>query len=388
MLFSATTGASARTFADLVGTLSQFLAGIPTQPLSTWYRLGGTVLTVLVALILSRILRRYVERPPEVREVRQLRAKNREKHGIQVHLRKSQTLGRITSLSIWLAAVSTIGIIWLTDQGLTSKLSRQEVVSFLGDAAIRVGGSLLVLAAGLGIGRLLQRAVLGNLNRRVNRNLTLLFGRVIYVSTVVVAVVAILAIWGTGLVLPVALIGALTIGLSLSMQDVLRNLVSGIYLLVEHPFVIGDTITLAPYTGDVEDIQLRFTALRTADGQRVLIPNSMLFSLPVVNLTAYAQRRTGITVTVSDSGTNAVSTSEQQIRDALEQVAGILETPSPIVTLTRASGGKIELQVVFWLSTKDYRQNSQVISTVAEQVRMNIPGAEVTAMDAAATSTV
>src|SRR5262249_18025397 len=184
--------------------------------------------------------------------------------------------------------------------------------------------------------RILQRSLVINMERRVNRNLSLLSGRIVYVAALVVGLIVILAIWGTGVVLPVTLLGAVTVALSLALQDVLKNLVSGIYLLLERPFTLGDHIALAPYVGEVEDIEIRYTALRTADGQRVIIPNSMLFSSAVVNLSAYERRRSTFTVTVPDTGVDAVDQAEEAIRAALEDTSGVLEQPAPDVIITRA----------------------------------------------------
>src|SRR5262249_606219 len=149
-----------------------------------------------------------------------------------------------------------------------------------------------------------------------------------------VGLIVILALWGAGIVFPVALIGAITVALSLALQDMLKNLVAGIYLLLERPFTLGDRIILSPYTGEVEDIEMRYTALRTADGQRVIIPNSMLFSSAVVNLSAYERRRSAFTVTVPDIGSNAIERAEAQIRAALHELPNVLENPAPDAILT------------------------------------------------------
>ncbi|HST87296.1 MAG TPA: mechanosensitive ion channel family protein, partial [Ktedonobacterales bacterium] len=201
-----------------------------------------------------------------------------------------------------------------------------------------------------------------------------------YTVTLIVGVIIILAIWGTGIALPVALLGALTVALSLALQDVLKNLVAGIYLLVEHPFSIGDRIALAPYTGKVEDIKIRYTSLRTADGQQVLIPNSMLFSLPVVNLSTNDGRRAGLLVTVAAGGGGAegFDQAEAEILRALEGVPAILYKPEPPrVTLNKATAAAIELQAIFWLGTSNPAEQANALSEAIERVRAQVAGAEV-----------
>jgi small-conductance mechanosensitive channel len=75
-----------------------------------------------------------------------------------------------------------------------------------------------------------------------------------------------------------AIIGSVGLALSLSSQDLLKNFIAGVYILLERPFVVGDEVTLGSYTGRVEFVDLRTTKLRTSDGQEVIVPNTMIMS--------------------------------------------------------------------------------------------------------------
>ena len=66
------------------------------------------------------------------------------------------------------------------------------------------------------------------------------------------------------------------------MQDVLKNVFAGIYLLIERPFRPGDTIKVRDFVGRVETVDLRTTTLRS-DGEIVYVPNAILFSEVLVN---------------------------------------------------------------------------------------------------------
>jgi small conductance mechanosensitive channel len=342
-----------------------------------------TLVTVLIALVAGPVLARLVNRVPVVLETRGAAHGGRmaerllrvEKTGM------SRWLGRITLLCVWLAAAVTIGLIWFSDQTLAPLLKDQHTSlgSLLGGLALQAGESLIVVACTLAIARALYTAIVKH-ESKINPNLIVLGARVVYVATLAVGLVVILAIWGTGIALPVALLGALTVALSLALQDVLKNLVAGIYLLVEHPFSIGDRIALAPYTGKVEDIKIRYTSLRTADGQQVLIPNSMLFSLPVVNLSTNDGRRAGLLVTVAAGGGGAegFDQAEADILRALEGVPAILYKPEPPrVTLNKATAAAIELQAIFWLGTSNPAEQANALSEAIERVRAQVAGAEV-----------
>src|SRR5262249_36327276 len=147
-------------------------------------------------------------------------------------------LGRLTRLSVWFAALLAIALIWLWDVLIPAQHTAASLSVGLADLALRVGATLLVVGLALGLGRRLQKSVVASFKRgELNPNLALLSGRLVYVATLALGLIVILAmIWNTGIIFPVALLGALTVALSLALQDVLKNLVAGIYLLIERPF--------------------------------------------------------------------------------------------------------------------------------------------------------
>jgi len=91
-----------------------------------------------------------------------------------------------------------------------------------------------------------------------------------------------LAALGVHIAALATVVGALGLALSLSLQDTAKNLVAGLYLLAEHPFHVGDQITVRTFTGRVEIIDMRTTTLRTEDGQQVIVPNTIIMSEVIV----------------------------------------------------------------------------------------------------------
>ena len=72
---------------------------------------------------------------------------------------------------------------------------------------------------------------------------------------------------------------------SLAVQDILKNFFAGVYLLLERPFRVGDTIQIKDQKGVVETIGIRTTTLRTEDNVYVMIPNAVMFAEIVANRT-------------------------------------------------------------------------------------------------------
>jgi small-conductance mechanosensitive channel len=92
-----------------------------------------------------------------------------------------------------------------------------------------------------------------------------------------------LAIVGVSSTAIAAVLGAATFGLSLALQDVGRGFVNGVYILVERPFRIGDHVRVGAVEGRVEDVGVRLTTLRTASGDRIIVPNTVVFSSIIEN---------------------------------------------------------------------------------------------------------
>jgi small conductance mechanosensitive channel len=142
-------------------------------------------------------------------------------------------------------------------------------------------------------------------------------------------------------------IAGFTIGFAL--QDVAKNFVAGILLLLQEPFEIGDAIEVAGYSGTVLDISLRSTDLRTWDGRHVLIPNSDIFVSPIVNFSRAASRRVQITVGVAyDTDLDKVT---RIALETLKDVPGLLQDPAPSVIFSTFGDSAIEFSAYFWIDT-------------------------------------
>src|SRR5262245_19892744 len=111
-------------------------------------------------------------------------------------------------------------------------------------------------------------------------NLVNIFSKIIVYSFVFIVLLRSLGVDSSSLATTVGLVaGAVT----LSLQDVLKNLVSGIYLLVEQPFRVGDRIEVSTQKGIVERVDIRTTVLINELDEQVLVPNYLVFSQIVLN---------------------------------------------------------------------------------------------------------
>src|SRR5437588_2012167 len=243
--------------------------------------------------------------------------------------------------------------------------------------------TVLVIVLGVGIARTLMTITVRGLGEyRIDINIRTLIGRIFYIITVLIAVFAILAIWHVGIELPVAVLGTLTVAVAFAIQDILKNLVAGFYILMEHPFHIGDQITIgdetqsASHTGVVEDVQIRATKLRIVSGEQVTVPNALVFGGIVINNSFYGERRATITVTLPQEEFVKDETVNQIIK-ALKGIETVMVKPEPVVMINGYTGNSITLLVRYWVANRQPGTISEVMYTL----RTILPNADLAILE-------
>ena len=217
---------------------------------------------------------------------------------------------------------------------------------------VRTFWALLVVAAALLIARAVRAATMRSLARnRAQANVTVLLGNLAQLTVITIGALGVLAIYTQGAfgwILTSFSVVGIVIGLSL--QDILKNFFAGVWVLVERPFRIGDTIEVTGFAGSVEEISFRTTQLRTPDGREVIVPNGTFMTSAVVNLTRFPTRRVAAWLSVP-ADEPALST--DAVRAALAKTEGIAPEPAPQVELRSISDGKAQYVVTFWAADRD-----------------------------------
>jgi small-conductance mechanosensitive channel len=141
----------------------------------------------------------------------------------------------------------------------------------------------------------------------------------------------------------------LMVGIGFGLQDVAKNFISGIILLIERPVKVGDVIDVGDYTGRVIDIRVRSTLLKTRDEVTVIIPNAMLISEEVVNQSYSAQiTRQHIRLGVA-YGSDLKLVEKVLISCAMEHDK-VLKDPPPIAVFEDFGDSSLKFDLRFWVS--------------------------------------
>lgn len=189
-----------------------------------------------------------------------------------------------------------------------------------------------------------------NLGRRTirSKSLQLLLSKTSYVTAWVIGVLTACVIAFPGLRLGdiIATLGLGSVAIGFAFQDIFKNFLAGILLLIQEPFRLGDQIVVGDYEGTVEQIDIRTTQIRTYTGERVLLPNSQVFTSAVLVRTAFSARRTDLAVGVDYN--TPLSKASSVLQKMIAEVEGVLSEPAPEIDLVSFGDSSIDFVVRYW----------------------------------------
>ncbi|MEC4802665.1 MAG: mechanosensitive ion channel family protein [Jaaginema sp. PMC 1079.18] len=185
-----------------------------------------------------------------------------------------------------------------------------------------------------------------------SRSLQLLLKKTAFITAWVLGILlaATIAFPGLGLGDIIATLGLGSVAIGFAFQDIFKNFLAGILLLVQEPFRIGDQIIVTDYEGTVEEINIRTTRIRTYLGEQVLIPNSNIFTSAVQVRTALDYRRTDLGVGVDYN--TSLEEASHLLQESISLVEGVLEHPEIEVDLVSFGDSSIDFIVRYWTNSQ------------------------------------
>lgn len=229
----------------------------------------------------------------------------------------------------------------------------QWFIGWLQNIAPKLLGAVVVLL----IGWLLSKALVKLLKKALERGkaeagVVTFVGSLANISLKVLIGITAAAQLGFDVTSIITAIGALGVTLGLALKDSMSNVASGVQILFNHIFRVGDYLTVDGVEGTVDRIELMYTALRTFDNKEIIIPNSELTASVITNYTAQKTRRLDLTYSVS------YSTDLAKARSVLEELIAAnekaLDDPAPLVAVGEHKDSSILMVVKVWCATKDY----------------------------------
>jgi small conductance mechanosensitive channel len=208
--------------------------------------------------------------------------------------------------------------------------------------------ALVELVIGIILAKLASRAIRRAMERsKIDQQATLLVTQIVYYAILSVTLVMALAQLGVNVTALVASLGIAGFTIGFALQDVSKNFIAGILLLIQKPFRVGDTIEVTGYTGVVKIIDVRATEMQTLDGRVVIIPSAEVFSSPIVNFSRAVQRRVEIQIGISYN--NDLERARQVAVQTLDTLKGVLTQPGPSVNFQAFGNFTVQLTLFFWV---------------------------------------
>lgn len=150
----------------------------------------------------------------------------------------------------------------------------------------------------------------------------------------------------------IALVSVAGLALSLSIQNIMSNLFSGITLLMAKPFVAGDFVDIGGKSGTIKTIGMFYTVMDTVDNTVISIPNGDVTSASVINYSKEPVRRVDMRFEASyDAPTADVKAA---IMDAIRADERIHTDPAPFIAISEYKSSSIEYLVRIWCKNSDY----------------------------------
>jgi small-conductance mechanosensitive channel len=228
----------------------------------------------------------------------------------------------------------------------------------VGGAPVTVGSLIAfiaIIAVSFLVSRLIQRLVVNRLlPQRLTVGVRYALGRFLGYFVLLLGAFIALETVGISVGALAAFFAALGVGIGFGLQDIAKNFVSGLILLIERPIQVGDRIDIGEISGDVVEIRTRATVVRTNDDVHLIIPNSKFISDTVTNR-SFGGPRVRYRVSVGVAYGTDPRRAEAALLEAAKRTEGVLDSPPAAVRFRGFGESALNFELQCWTSTMLHR---------------------------------
>lgn len=212
--------------------------------------------------------------------------------------------------------------------------------------------ALILVVAGFMLANLAKSTVLKIYHLNSSGRYSRIIGKFSYFSVLLIFLISAVRALGFDLQILLGATGVLTVALGFASQTSISNLISGLFLVAERSFSVGDTININGTIGEVLAVDLLSVKLRQIDNTMVRIPNEAMIKTQFVNLSRFSTRRFDCVISVSPQSDVAF------IRSLLLKLAGedplCIQNPAPILEIKEITDNALHLQFSVWSTQKNF----------------------------------
>ena len=169
--------------------------------------------------------------------------------------------------------------------------------------------------------------------------------------------------------------GVFTVALSFASQTSVANLISGLFLLIERPFKVGDFIQVKSLSGKVHSIDLLSTKIISPDNRLIRLPNESLIKTEIINLNYFDSRRLELLIGISYEAN--IKQASDAINTIIEAHPHIIKNKPITIDISQLLDSAVELKVTAWLPSKVLRQSkTEILSEILskfDELNIEIP---------------
>jgi small-conductance mechanosensitive channel len=227
--------------------------------------------------------------------------------------------------------------------------------------------SFLLLLSGY-VTRLLRSRVLPRFH--LEQSIIYTISRVFYYTFLVLSAAFSFQFVGVDFSGLIVIFGFLSVGIGFGLQNVASNFISGLILLFERPIKIGDRVTVGATEGDVIEIKMRSTVIRSLENISIIVPNSEFVSSQVVNW-SHGDRSVRVDIRVGVSYRSDLDTVLRSLREVAEEHREVLKSPQPFVRLMEFGDSSWNMLLGAWIADPEdyYRVRSDLNCAIVRKFR-------------------
>ena len=218
--------------------------------------------------------------------------------------------------------------------------------------------------------------IFSKLEKILTKALVLWIVRSLKYLIIFLGIVAVLEVWGIKIGPVIAGLGLFGVAVALGAQDLFKNLISGIMILLEKRFHIGDVINVPGHTeGTVEHIGFRSTLIRKFDSTPITIPNYIFAEAPILNYTNRTNRRINWIIGLEYNSTlDQIKNLTEYLRDYLIKSDDFVVSNNykAFVRLDRFNDSSIDILIYCFTSTNDWEKFLEIKEKLAMEIKSKV----------------
>jgi len=228
--------------------------------------------------------------------------------------------------------------------------SREGGVNFLVKAALIVGVVFLLVF----IARLVQSLAARGIRRvsQLSKLMQDFLARAVFWLAFVIGLLIALSLFGVNITPLFAVVGGASFILAFAMQETLGNLASGMMIMINKPFDVGDLVDTNGVLGEVEAVSIVSTTVRTLDNQVVILPNSSVWGSIITNVTVSPIRRVDMVFGIGYA--DDIDTAMGVLQELVANHPKVLEEPAPNIRVHELADSSVNFICRPWAKTENY----------------------------------